>query len=216
MKKNRILAFLALSLLGFSACQSENGDGNAAAIDTNMVVKEFLVKNGVVEENAFFKEANENQLKNTKASAKGIVTANMILYALGGPEWMSSGGLVSTADAQRQIDTYLDLWPRHSLRSFTINRKVFEDYITKFPADLEEFKLCIGVGKTAAGGLDRWSRSLFVLGISKDGFLLTLPDATGAACYYNQISPCPSDCPKDKGKGGRSHCDYLDPTKCLF
>lgn len=206
MKKNLILILGLACTLTLNAC-NDTADGSADTVDTAAVVRDFLVSRGIVEDNDLESYAATKGVAPTDVSMQRKITVEALVEALKGPEWKSAGGLVSVAKAKEQVNTYLDLTFRNRLRSFTIDRKVFEDYITQSKDSLAYFKLCIGVARDASGALLKRERSLFVIGVSQEGHLISLPDA-GVASYYDQISPCPSVCPTYGT--GLSHCDYLD------
>lgn len=207
-----------LCIMALGACQqSGSGSGSGDNIDTTEILKAFLIDQGIVDKVAFDVTPETMGLHNTTTLTENELLIAQLKMMLKQPDWKSAGKLVTIADAKEQINTYLGKPDSRLLRSFTIDKNVFKHYMDSTADTLSQFKLYIAVARdTNTRELLPDYRSMFVVGISKRGHLISLKNEAEEDCYYDQISPCPADCPPNLNMHGRSHCDYIDSTKCEY
>jgi hypothetical protein len=216
MKRNPILIFGVLCMLLLNSCgksggenkQSLHGDG----CDTVAIIKDFLLRNHFVD-SSVIDQVPFNQMDSIVFEIPGA-------SHLSAGIWMKGVGEgVPTNYAFEQINSYVRTVNSSEIRSFLVEKNVFEDYIKQQPT-LTHFKLCIAHGRDGNGVNDK-VKTLVVIGVGPDSNFLQIQDPkthTGPFNHvYDQISPCPSECPTRKDPNHRRdvYCDYVgDPNLC--
>lgn len=216
MKRNATFILGMMCVLVMGACgndQNASSGSGSQKVDTVAIIKDYLAKNSVAD-SSFIAQLQFENNDGDQFNIKGAGYAAAAMWVKG------PGTKIPATLAYEQINSFVGHAGHGEIRSFHIDRTVFDEY---FAAGLlagtpvVDFKLCIADGRVG-GVVDQHLRTLVVLAVDRDGKYIPIIKS-GVPHIYDQISPCPVDCPPAAAHAdSKVQCDYVDhPTgKCFI